>query len=501
METKPLTLPINEIKVIDRQRIDLGDVESLSESIQRCGQIQPIVIRREDNRLIDGRRRLAAITALGWPTIEVVYKDSLSEDRLQELELEADIKRKDRTWQEKCIAIEKIHKLKAKAAAADSLIWTQRNTAELLGVDSVREINHALKMARYLESELDENKKAKEGAKYWPCESISEAFRLYFREAENEMLAYSAKLAQENAVSQTTFEEEQVELAEFESIEACPDALAEERERYYSNPHNPPDSFEDYWKTKQEWAKQTKETIYLSKKLIHGDSIKFMWDNPGRFDHVITDIPYGIDLEMISQSKNEFRDIDTVEELHDVEYNKQLIADFFPAAFNTIKERGFCITWCDQMLFQYMYDLAIKAGFAVQRWPITWVKNTAMNSCIAYNTTKDTEIAIVCRKKKTTAAMTKNTSVVHSGKDELCNEIDHPFAKPFECWRFLTEFASLESHTILEPFAGRGSGVISMLQQGRNVTGVELDETHYNALIDNVKRLHYLKLNPNYIFK
>jgi len=500
METKTLTLKINEIKVEDRQRLDYGDIQSLAASIQKYGLIQPVIVT-EDYRLVAGGRRLRAAQSIGLETIKVCFRERMSDEELHILELEENLRRKDETWQERCLHIKTIHDLKVKSNAQDSLIWTQRQTGELLGVDSVREINHALKMARYLESELDENKKPKPDAKYWQCETISDAFRLYFRTAEEAMLAYSAQQAQKNAVSQTVFEEEQVLLSEFESIEACSDALSEERNRYYSNPCNPPDSFEEYWKEKQEWATQVKQTIYLSKRLIKGDSIKFMWDNPGRFDHVITDIPYGINLEMISQSKNEFRDIDTVEELHDVEYNKQLISDFFPAAFNTIKERGFCITWCDQMLWQYMYDLAVKAGFAVQRWPITWVKNTAMNSCIAYNTTKDTEIAIVCRKKKTTAAMTKNTSVIHSGKDELCNEIDHPFAKPFECWRFLTEFASLESHSILEPFAGRGSGVISMLQQGRNVTGVELDETHYNALIDNVKRLHYLKLNPNYIFK
>jgi len=502
MQTQPLTLNINEIKVENRQRLDLGDLNSLVESIRLHGLIQPIVISQE-KRLIAGGRRLEACRILQLPSVSVVFKETMSEDENYILELEENIRRKDETWQEKCLHISTIHSIKVKLKAADSILWTQTQTAELLGEPSVREISHALKMARLLRAELDENNKPKPDAKYWKCDSISAAFTLLFREATDLLLAENAERQRQSAVSTTQYEEEQVALAEFEEVSQSPDALAEERSRYYSNPLNPPDSFDDYWKEKQQWAQQAKQTVHLSSRLINGDSIQYMRDNPGRFDHVNTDIPYAIDMTYLNQQNphGAINNLDQVEELHDVEYNKKLIADFFPAAFTCMKEKGFCVTWCDQMLWQYMYDHAIKAGFAVQRWPIVWAKNTAMNQCVAYNTTKDTEIAIVCRKKGTTLACPKNTSVIHCGKDDICNEIDHPFAKPFEIWRFITEMISLEGQTILEPFAGRGSGVISMLQLNRNVVGVELDKIHYSHLLENVKKMHYLKQNPNYIFK
>jgi DNA modification methylase len=209
-------------------------------------------------------------------------------------------------------------------------------------------------------------------------------------------------------------------------------------------------------------------------------------------------------MAMLNQQNphGEFKDIDTVEELHDVKYNLQLIADFFPAAYKTTKDKAFVITWCDQMLWQYMYDHATKAGFQVQRWPITWVKTSScMNQCVAYNTTKDTEIAMVCRKKGATLARQPATSVISTGKDDLCSDVGHPFAKPHLIWEFLANLCSLEGQSILEPFAGRGSGVISLLRCNRNVFGVELDEAHFNALIENTKSLFYLKLNPNATFK
>ena len=505
----PLSIPIHEIQSIDRQRLDLGDIQGLAESISRYGLIQPIVITK-DRRLIAGGRRLEAHRLLGKDSIAVVFREDMSQDELHILELEENIRRKEETWQERCLHIATIHRLKQKAKAIEGDTWTQRATAELLGVDSVREVNHALLMARLLESELDDNKKPKPDARFWPCETISEAFRLHFRDEADRGLAELARRQAERsaAVAQIEVEEEVVDLGEFEGAQEQTvivvgeptDPLAKARAQYYSNPLNPPGSFEEYWQYRQAMLDDKQNTIYLSKQLINTNCIDFMRSNPGRFDHVITDIPYAIDMDMISQSNNKFRDIDTVEELHDVDYNLQLIADFFPAAFSTIKEKGFCITWCDQMLWQYMYDHAVKAGFAVQRWPITWIKNAAMNSCIAYNTTKNTEIAIVCRKKGTTLAKQPNTSVIQCGKDDICNSIDHPFAKPFEIWKFLVEMATLEGQSILEPFAGRGSGVISMLRLNRAVIGTELDTTHYNALLENVKQLHYLPINPNYKF-
>ena len=317
----PTTLPLHEIILIDRQRLDLGDIQGLANSISQFGLIQPIVITH-DKRLIAGGRRLAAHQLLGKTEIDVVFREDMSQDDLHILELEENIRRKEETWQERCLHIATIHRLKQKNGALEGSNWTQRATAELLGVDSVREINHALLMARLLESELDEQKKPKPTARFWPCETITDAFRLHYRDEADRGLAELARRQAERSAAVTQIEvvEEEVDMMEFEDstgtavivVGTPEDPLARERARYYQNPHNPPDSFDAYWSAKISRQQENRNTIYLSKQLIHGDSIAFMRENPGRFDHVITDIPYGIDMDMISQSQNTFRDIDTV---------------------------------------------------------------------------------------------------------------------------------------------------------------------------------------------
>jgi ParB-like chromosome segregation protein Spo0J len=68
------TRPITAIKVGHRHRKDLGDLESLAESLQAVGLLHPVVIDAR-NRLIAGQRRLEAAKLLGWRTIPVTVID------------------------------------------------------------------------------------------------------------------------------------------------------------------------------------------------------------------------------------------------------------------------------------------------------------------------------------------------------------------------------------------------------------------------------------------
>lgn len=144
MKLHPDNIIINE-----RQRIDIGDISELCDSLKRLGQIQAICVElHPDNtyHLIDGFRRLAAAKKLGWTEISCTEKQNLTELQRQEMELEADTKRKDRTWQERCLAYLKLHKLKG---FGDSK-WSQEKLADTLG-KSVGHVNETLSVARILE--------------------------------------------------------------------------------------------------------------------------------------------------------------------------------------------------------------------------------------------------------------------------------------------------------------------------------------------------------------
>lgn len=491
------TLPLTSILVVDRQRSDLGDIDQLADSITRFGLIQPIVVD-QDHRLVAGGRRLAACIKLGWTDIPITRKESLDAAHLHEMELEENIRRKAMSWTEECLGIYQIHSLRTNRGALNGESWGQQQTAEMLGV-SVGNINYNLIIARKLKSELT---LPIDKRRFHSCDSFAEAWRLRLRDIEDEANAVLAERAKLSINIGATEQQSKQAISFVEELTATPDLLAKERERYEANSLNTI-PFEAYWTEKTALAAESRNTLFLSNRFHLGDSIAYMHDanNVGRFNHIITDIPYAIDVEMMSQDFGGLINIDTIADEHDVSYNLQLIQDFFPAAFACTDDNAFVITWADQMLWQYMYDNAIAAGFAVQRWPITWKKtNSCKNACANYNTTKDTEIAIVCRKPRATIVKQPNTSVIVASNEELKKLTGHPFAKPRECWTYLADLCSIRGQTILDPFAGRGSCALSLLPIDRHVYSVELQVAHFNALLENVKR-YYLNLNPKFIFK
>ena len=94
-----MQIKIEDIKIPDRVRKDVGNIDSLAESLKRSGQITPISVTH-DMTLIAGCRRVTAAKKLGWATIEATIVDGADAARLLEIELEENVYRKDFTPEE-----------------------------------------------------------------------------------------------------------------------------------------------------------------------------------------------------------------------------------------------------------------------------------------------------------------------------------------------------------------------------------------------------------------
>lgn len=518
------TIPISSIIILDRQRpTDLAHVESLALSMADKGLIQPIVLN-QDNRLIAGGHRLAAAIHLGWKEIPYVLNTTTGEDDLQEKELIENVKRLDLHWTQRVLAIAKIHSLKARLSALTGTKWGQRESGNLLGV-SQGYVSYAIAVAKALET-------FSKDTEIWQCKDCAEAYNLIMRWQQEEA---EAVLARRHVASKPKdvgsfdlFVEDKIEftspsadsvgrsISDLEITQAYDTqlkAIREEKGEDYvlevnEYPHlvrrvgehfvqagNLPEMFEEYW-NQQLWNAMHREYIIdISSHYIKGDSIEHMWQSPGVYDHIITDIPYGIDIDMIDQS-NSIPDIATIKAEHTVDGNRSLFEVFFPAAFNCLKANAYLITWCDFWEARGMCDLALAAGFKVQRWPITWVKTyPCLNQMAQYNFTKNTEIALVMRKGVITLPIKQLTSTIECGRDDLQDRIKHPFAKPFVLWKRCIEAVTIENQKILDPFCGKGSSFITGMELGRNMYGCELDEALYNSGLE-VLKTWYLEKQP-----
>lgn len=102
---------IDDIKIKKRVRKDMGDLESLKESLRLYGLLNPITIN-ERYELIAGHRRLEAAKSLGWTSINAQVITVSDKVTLLEMELEENTQRADFSQEELIAGFTELEKLK-----------------------------------------------------------------------------------------------------------------------------------------------------------------------------------------------------------------------------------------------------------------------------------------------------------------------------------------------------------------------------------------------------
>lgn len=88
-----MLIDINKVVIKKRVRVELGDIESLMDSLKNHGLFHPIIVNR-NYELISGFRRLESAKRLGWLEIDAKIVDAVSRQDLLERELEENLLRK-----------------------------------------------------------------------------------------------------------------------------------------------------------------------------------------------------------------------------------------------------------------------------------------------------------------------------------------------------------------------------------------------------------------------
>jgi ParB-like chromosome segregation protein Spo0J len=100
---KLFDVPLEQIQIGTRRRIEYGDIDGLAKGIERVGLLEPIVVDRDNGhfRLVAGERRLKAVALLKWKTIPANLLENLTPAELRDIELEENENRKSLTEQER----------------------------------------------------------------------------------------------------------------------------------------------------------------------------------------------------------------------------------------------------------------------------------------------------------------------------------------------------------------------------------------------------------------
>ena len=106
-----MKIPIDQITVKKRVRMQLGELQPLMDSLDARGLMNPVTVNG-NYELIAGHRRLESARRLGWDTIEVQVIEARDELGMLELELEENLHRLDFTALELSQARARIDKLR-----------------------------------------------------------------------------------------------------------------------------------------------------------------------------------------------------------------------------------------------------------------------------------------------------------------------------------------------------------------------------------------------------
>lgn len=131
-----------------REDFDISKLGELVSSIKEKGVVQPILVRRKDERyeLIVGERRLRAVKSLGMDEIPAIIKEAADLDSL-ELSLIENIQRED---------LNAIEEARAYQRLIDEFAFTQDKIAEAVGKDrtSVANTLRLLKLPQKIQEAL-----------------------------------------------------------------------------------------------------------------------------------------------------------------------------------------------------------------------------------------------------------------------------------------------------------------------------------------------------------
>lgn len=125
-----MELNIQDIRIEERIRRDIGDLSGLKESLKHYGMLNPIIVSH-DNTLIAGFRRLQAAKEIGWTSVQVRRVSNTDEADLVEMEIDENLHRKAFTDDEETDAFLRLERLRRPSLWKRISLWFQRLFARI----------------------------------------------------------------------------------------------------------------------------------------------------------------------------------------------------------------------------------------------------------------------------------------------------------------------------------------------------------------------------------
>lgn len=471
-------IAISDVKWGTRIRQDLGDIDSMVSSLSRVGQLQPIIINR-DNLLVAGGRRLTAAKQLGWESIHAVYRETLNEAELREIELEENLKRKDLNWVEEVIGLERVFNLrqekygKAERGRPSAFVdetekpYSQEKAAEEF-TRSTSSIGLDLMLARAVREypELCDEK------------SKSSAFKRYRLLRETQIRKEQAARDQRKDIDLPT------------DVDRTEDKSNDER--------LVPRDTEQTRRARQ----PIRKIIWKGRgSLYHADARDFVTrfaDAGGQVDCIVTDPPFGLGMFKEGQTIGGGRLADNVGGMYDDDPHEiiDMLDEVMMWAGKILKPDGHAYIFFHMTRYEEIFRMIRNHFGTCEETPLIWIKNTPgigdpnRTWVYAYE-----PILWVNRGR----SLIKPQAFNYLRYDSVpANQRHHPMQKPTALLRHLISASCVPGEQVLDLFAGSGSTLVAASQVGVRFIGVEkMEEFHRSTTEYLSKELAEDSTTPN----
>ena len=454
--------PIDQIIINRSERLRRDEKEiaqnaqQIAESLILVGPISPLVLN-EANELIAGECRLEAYKILSQAEVPIVrrLKIELAMERM--LQLNENIRRRKMTWQDIALGIAAVHERESKMAAERKEQWGLRATGHLVK-SSHSYVADCLVITRLLKANDKE---------IWDAKTFDQAKQVVLLRKENAAMAAKAKYSNDllvipqpaKAVKPTGIISSQLgNSAPLPSvITSSPEKIREMR------------------------------TIQISDRLFNMDCVELMKNKmaPSSVDVIITDIPYGIDMNLLE----DMHGVEQMKSTHDIDQNVEQMKPFLEGAYRVLKDDKYLFFFFAQQHQEKLATWGREVGFSVLDWNILWLKpHSCKNQAAHINPTKSYEPVMVM--KKGSPRLAKPMNLCHMTVDGMPDKKlqSNPFAKPLEFIdKMLLDPVYFPGMTVLDPFAGGGSIVRAAILKGCKIVACEIDEQRFPELQNRVK--------------
>jgi len=444
----------------ERARKDLGDLDSLAESIRAGGLIQPIAVSEEEDGTLllrAGGRRLAASKKAGIQSIPALVFSGISDIDGALIELVENIHRKDMSWQEEATLVGRIHRLQVEKFGKASRGpggggWTLKATAELAGIS----LSYASRCLDLTDA-LEEQPELFEGAG-----GIKEAVNR-LEDAKRTVIEEELAKRVERGLSQDAGDVNEADDEEvLDTGSSSPSKNKEGEERY--------------------------RLRKLAESYVLGDFFEKAKVLPDEsFDIIECDPPYGTSFDSYRKSGGIYsykgdsvgkNKSDNYEEIKG-DYG-EFLGSLLPELYRLAKPHSWILLWFSTRHWELVRDALNEEGFLVAGQPIIWVKTYTPSVQPNRVLGNKYECCWYARKGEAVLNKTNGANVIYR---ENRGKRIHPAERPVELISELLSIFSPPRGRVLCPFAGSGNTLEAAFDLGLSGVGYDLSEYYRNRYI------------------